>query len=190
MKPIKILSVFFILITVYLTGCKKDPVTPPNEEELITTLILTLQKNGSSITEDFIFNDPDGDGGIVATTDSIIIDKTAIYNAKIILLNIQQTPADTISNEVLAEGINHQFFYTSSPSTLISNFVYSDTDENGKPIGLNFGFETGNIGSSGTLKVILRHQPNKSAAGVASGDITNADGETDTEVEFPVRIKP
>ena len=43
--------------------------------------------------------------------------------------------------------------------------------------------------SVGTLKVTLRHEPNKSAAGVVGGDITNAGGETDIEVEFPIVIE-
>ena len=36
---------------------------------------------------------------------------------------------------------------------------------------------------------MLRHEPDKSAAGVSSGDITNAGGETDIEVSFNVIIE-
>jgi hypothetical protein len=43
--------------------------------------------------------------------------------------------------------------------------------------------------STGTLGVILRHQLDKNAAGVADGDITNAGGDTDIEVVFPVTIQ-
>ena len=190
MKTTKILSVILILITVF-AGCKKDPVTPPNEEELITSLILSLQKQGSLIVQNFIFNDPDGSGGITATIDSIIIDQAAIYSAKITLLNTQVTPADTISNEVLEEGKNHQFFYQSTPDNVLSGFTYAgDNDADGNPIGLDFEFATWNTGGSGNLRITLRHQPNKDGAGVVAGDITNANGETDIEVEFPVRLKP
>jgi hypothetical protein len=68
-----------------MNACKKDP-EPVNEEEVITTVILSLQKSGSSTVQNIVFNDPDGDGGISATTDSIIIEKAAIYNATITLL--------------------------------------------------------------------------------------------------------
>jgi hypothetical protein len=34
----------------------------------------------------------------------------------------------------------------------------------------------------------LRHLPNKSAAGVAAGDITNAGGATDAQVTYPIVI--
>ncbi len=179
-----------IFVIILLSSCRKEPDTPVNEEELITTMILSLQKNGSATLQNFVWNDPDGVGGIVATIDSIIIDKAAEYNATITLLNTQESPADTISKEVLEEGINHQFFYESTPSTVLSGFNYLvPNDDNGNPIGLLFDFDTWNWEISGMLKIILRHEPIKTASGVASGDITNADGETDLEVEFPVRLK-
>ncbi|MCC6582596.1 MAG: type 1 periplasmic binding fold superfamily protein [Chitinophagales bacterium] len=189
MKTTKILASVLILATLFFAGCKKDPVTPPNEEELITTMILSLQKQGSPSVQNFVFNDPDGTGGISATIDSIIIEKAAVYSAKITLLNSQSTPVDSISNEVLEEGTDHQFFYLSTPSNVLSSFTYDgENDTNGNPIGLDFSFATWNAGGSGNLKITLRHQPDKNAVGVSSGDIANANGETDIEVEFPVRL--
>lgn len=181
----------FLSIIATLTifsSCKKDP-TPTNEEELITTMILSLQKNGSSTVQNFVFNDPDGVGGIAATVDSVIIDKATEYNATITLLNTQVSPADTISKEVLEEGTVHQFFYQSSTNALSGFHYLAPNDDNGNPFGLNFDFDTWNWKLSGLLKITLRHEPNKTATGVASGDITNADGETDIEVEFPVRLQ-
>lgn len=173
---------------VLLNSCKKDPA-PINEEEVITTVILSLQKDGSTTVQNFVFNDPDGDGGLSATIDSVIIEKAAIYNAKITLLNKLVSPADTISNEVLEEGLDHQFFYQSTPDNVLSGFTYEgENDIDGNPIGLDFSFATWNAGGAGSFKVTLRHQPNKSATGVAGGDITNAGGETDIEVNFPVKL--
>jgi hypothetical protein len=40
-----------------------------------------------------------------------------------------------------------------------------------------------------TIRVTLIHEPMKSAAGVSSGDITNAGGETDIEVGLPVVVQ-
>ena len=71
----------------------------------------------------------------------------------------------------------------------LSGFTYDgENDTNGNPIGLDYSFATWNAGGSGNLKITLRHQPDKNAAGVSSGDIANANGETDIEVEFPVRL--
>jgi len=40
----------------------------------------------------------------------------------------------------------------------------------------------------GGLRITLRHEPNKTAAGVQNGDITNAGGETDIEVTFTFEV--
>ncbi|MDZ7846151.1 MAG: hypothetical protein U5L96_04995 [Owenweeksia sp.] len=60
-------------------------------------------------------------------------------------------------------------------------------DNNGRPIGVQTSATTGSA-SSGDLDVILRHEPNKDGPGVANGDITNAGGETDVQVNFQVSI--
>jgi hypothetical protein len=57
----------------------------------------------------------------------------------------------------------------------------ADADVNGKPIGLAFTLRTGSS-CNGSIVVILRHEPLKSAAGVASGSITNAGGATDAQI--------
>lgn len=188
MKNTNIITSIFIMANIFFAGCQKEPKTPINEEEVINTMILSLQKNGTSTIQNFVFNDPDGDGALNPTVDSIIIEKAALYGATITLLNTTVSPADTISKEVFEEGVDHQFFYQSMPDTVLATFIYGDADDNGNPIGLKFGFGTWNTGGAGKLKITLRHQPNKTATGVSNGNITNANGETDIEVEFPVRL--
>jgi len=39
------------------------------------------------------------------------------------------------------------------------------------------------------VTITLRHEPAKDATGVSDGDITNAGGETDISVNFPVEIQ-
>ncbi|MFT7376933.1 MAG: hypothetical protein ACI88Z_000758, partial [Sphingobacteriales bacterium] len=56
------------------------------------------------------------------------------------------------------------------------------------PLGLQTTITTTDVGN-GTLTVILRHEPNKSASGVANGDISNAGGETDIEVTFNITVQ-
>jgi hypothetical protein len=41
----------------------------------------------------------------------------------------------------------------------------------------------------GSLEIVLRHQPDKDASGVDQGEIENAGGETDVQVEFPLSIE-
>jgi hypothetical protein len=56
-------------------------------------------------------------------------------------------------------------------------------------IGLAFTLRTGAAAATGSIVVILRHEPLKSAAGVASGSITNAGGATDAQITYPVQVK-
>ncbi|MFN8281569.1 MAG: hypothetical protein U0U67_00040 [Chitinophagales bacterium] len=184
----KFLIAASLIATLFTISCKKEPAAPVNEEEQINHLELILRTAGTNIYDTFIFNDPDGIGGIAASVDSIIIDKDSVFIAQLILKNTIANPEEIINEEIETEASAHQFFYTSSPTTLLRNFSYLDTDTNDKPLGLKFQFDARGSSYTGNLKITLRHEPNKSATGVDTGDITNADGETDIEVNFPVRL--
>ena len=183
----KILLASTLAAILFLVSCKKEPAAI-NEEEQINHLELILRTAGTNIYDTFTFNDPDGIGGIAATLDSIIIDKDSVFVAQLILKNTIANPAEIINEEIETESTAHQFFYSSNPTTILRNFSYLDTDSNDKPLGLKFQFDARGSSYTGNLKITLRHEPNKSAAGVANGDITNAAGETDLEIEFPVRL--
>lgn len=174
-----------------INGCKKDDeVTAPppivNEEEVITTMIFAFTGQGGADDKELRFTDADGDGGGVPVFDLDTLQAASDYSASIILLNETADPVDTISNEVLEEGTDHQFFFQATGSDI--TFVYADADANGAPIGLATNATTGTP-SVGTVKVTLRHQPDKSGSGVSGGDISNAGGETDIEVTFPLVIE-
>ena len=190
MKTTKILASILILATVFMAGCKKDPVTPPDESELITTLKLTFTDTAAPYTSYIaVFRDLDGDGGIAAILDSLKIPAGKVFSASLLLLDERDVSViDTTSNEIEAEKAAHQFFYQSIPADVITNFTYLTFDDNGKPLGTEFGCKTKSVPATGKLRITLRHQPDKNATGVSSGDITNANGETDIEVEFPVRL--
>lgn len=175
-------------VAVISTSCKKDedPVIP-NEEELITTLNYTLISQNPADTVVLRFQDLDGEGG----NDPVIIGGTlmanTVYNGSLELLNEQENPAEDITEEVETEAEEHQFFFEVS-NGLDATVAYDDTDANGNPLGLASVINSNSV-SSGKLIVILRHEPDKNAAGVSDGDITNAGGETDIQVEFDVDIQ-
>lgn len=175
-----------------LAACKKDkdddpPTEQPNEEEVITTLILTFtdQEVGTEVFE-VRFTDTDGNGGNPPVIAADTLPASRAYNMAVRVLNESANPAVEITNEIASEALDHQFFFQSNGSTL--SISYADADANGHPIGLSSTAVTGAAGN-GTLTVTLRHQPDKGAAGVSSGDLTNAGGETDIEVEFPVVVE-
>ena len=181
MKTFKIIPL--VIFAMGLFSCEPNEPVDPNEEELITTFNVNLEANGQSLTLNY--QDLDGDGGNdpIISVDTLSANTT--YSGSITLFNESVTPTEEITPEVFDEADEHQFFFSSDGS---SSFTYKDQDNNGNPLGLSFELTTGNSGSE-VLTFVLRHEPDKSATGVSSGDITNAGGETDIEVPFNVVIE-
>lgn len=178
-----------LFATFIMISCRKIPATPLSEQELITTLQLHfIDTADANNNYTFSFTDIDGDGGIAPTIDTIILPKNKTFYVHLLLIDERDYPADTINAEILDLDTEHQFFFKSNPSNLISFLKYLDEDIDGNPIGLSDLVNTDNTVSTGIFNIILRHLPNKTAINVAQGDITNANGETDIEVDFPVRL--
>lgn len=176
------------------SSCSNDddnPAPPVNEEELITTVtaIYTPVGGGTAIT--LQYKDLDGEG---ANPPVIIVsspfEKNKTYNGVVTFKNELANPPEDITPEILEEGDEHQLFYQKTGT--LNPFTYgtasSNFDKNGKPIGLQSVFATTGA-ASGTLTITLRHEPNKSGANVAAGDITNAAGSTDAEVSFSISVQ-
>lgn len=181
MKTIKTLILSLVLISAI--SCESDdaPVLV-NEEEVITTVTLTLTPQGGGTTVTLESKDLDGDGPnapVVTISGSLAANTT--YVGSVVFLNETESPAEDITAEVSAEGVDHQLFFANTNS--IATITYSDQDANGDPIGLSISLVTTAVGS-GNLTVTLRHEPNKSGTDVSAGDITNAGGDTDVEVTF------
>jgi len=185
---------YALIATATITACvgaDKDPVTPStpaplNEEELITTLQLHIHSANDVEHKHFIFRDVDGAGGNAPVITADTLSHDSIYHVEVVVLNESASPAEDITAEINAESDVHQFFYQVSGAN--ATVTYADADANGNPIGLETDWTIG-AASNGTLVVTLRHQPDKTAAGVSSGDITNAGGETDIEVTFPFVVE-
>jgi len=62
----KYLLLTFLAGSLLITSCKDDP-EPPNEEEIITTVMYTLTPDGGGTSVTMSFEDLDGDGGNAAT---------------------------------------------------------------------------------------------------------------------------
>ncbi len=184
-NKIKYLFAVPLIAAVSLTSCDKDDPEIPNEEELITTLAYTLTPQGGGTALEFRFTDLDGDGGAapIITSDTLVAN--TVYNGAITLSNESETPAEDITEEVEEEDEEHQLFFSVTGAN--ATVAYTDTD-GVNPVGLATTVTTTGA-STGTMMVTLRHEPDKGATGVSSGDITNAGGETDIEVIFDVVIQ-
>lgn len=175
----------FLLATLLLVSCGDDP-EPANEEELITTLTVTLTPTGGDpIT--MTFKDLDGDGAgvpqyIYSTGgDAAVLSTSTTYTAEITLLNESVNPAENITEEIEEESDEHLFCFTVGGGANI-DYSYADEDDNGLDIGLTTNWETG-AASTGTITIVLRHQP-----GTKTGACPGS-GETDIEVTFNVAIQ-
>ena len=188
MKNLKYIFIINIIFSVlFLNSCKDDDPIDENDGEIITTLTYTLTPtSGDVVTLSFVDLDGNG-GGISPTITGGTLQANMDYTGTLDLQNESEEPAESITVEIEAEKEDHQFFFVSS-STLNLSVGYSDQDADGNPVGLSTTLTAG-AASSGTLTVILKHEPEKTASGVSTGDITNAGGDSDIEVTFDVEIQ-
>lgn len=180
-KALKTVLALSLMATV-MTSCSSDDDTPEvvNEEEIITTINITLTSANGNAT--FQSQDLDGDGpnAPVITADNLAANTT--YTASIELLNETETPAEDITEEVAEESDEHQFFFGLTGS--LAEVTYADTDGNGNPIGIEFQLTTGEAGT-GTITITLRHEPKKPNDGTTA----DAGGETDIAQTFSVIVE-
>jgi hypothetical protein len=190
-----------LLLSLVIAGCGGDPATPPDDQEVITTVILTFTPGvGSPIV--FEADDPDGDGG-----DPIVIDPIELvpgpFSLDIAFANRLEDPAEDITEEVADEADQHQVFLTGTavdgpaadnPGAPLVH-AYDDTDSGGLPIGLANTVDASS--GSGQLTVTLKHLPPIGnalvktptlAEEVAAGGLGAIGGDTDVNVTFPVNV--
>jgi len=183
---IKFIYLLFLPFAAILSCNDDDEIIPVNEEEVITTLTATLTPVGGGSDITLRSRDLDGDGPNTPVIEVLgTFMANSEYTGTLQVLNETESPAEDITLEVREEDEEHQFFFT--PTNNIVSVAYSDTDGNGNPVGISFRLTTSNTGT-GTLTITLRHEPNKAASGVSSGDITNAGGETDVEATFTITV--
>ena len=182
MKKMSLHFVAVLLVLVSIVGCKKDPVDP-NESELITTVRVKLTEKVSGVQSMFEFKDLDGVGGAAPSKfDEIMLTKGKVYDCTLQLLNESENPADDITLEVFAEGIDHQIYLTPTNAlAVVSNY---SLDSKGLPLGITSTWTAAAAAGTGTLNVTLKHKPGVKAAGdpVSKGD-------TDISIDFKLSVK-
>ncbi|MFM9986565.1 MAG: type 1 periplasmic binding fold superfamily protein [Flavobacteriales bacterium] len=172
--------------SLWVVSCGKDdddPENPPvllNEEELITTVVMQFT-DPSGVYPDVMatFRDIDGPGGLEPSHfDTIRLASSTLYHATIGLLNESVDPAEDLTAEVLDEAGEHIFCYTPQDADL--SVVRTDSDGVFE-LGITSNWQTG-IPGVGAVRIVLKHQP-----GIKDG--TCEPGETDIELDFPVRVE-
>lgn len=185
MNKLKFLSITAV-VALFLVSCSSDDDTalqPINEEEVITTMTVTLTPNGGGTAITLQTRDLDGDGpNAPDITVSGNLAANVSYNASISLLNETESPAGNITEEVEDESLEHQFFYTANGGLDVTT-TYGNFDSNNNPLGTEFTLAAGAI-SSGSLTFTLRHEPTKPNTG-----LSDAGGETDITATFNLAIE-
>ncbi len=82
-----------------------------NEEELITTVIMTFTPQGGGNALEFRFTDLDGTGGNAPVIAADDLPDSTTFDVTVQFLNESENPAEDITAEVLAEAEEHQVFF-------------------------------------------------------------------------------
>jgi hypothetical protein len=187
MKSRILQSIFILLIfSLVITACKKD-VGESNDEELITTMVVTCTPQGGGAPLEFKFVDLDGPGGNDALQDIIFLEPNKTYNVAITLLNESANPAEDITEEVEEENQAHRFYYEPS---LNSTVAVSDlnNDDDGAPLGTTCVWTTGAEGVSG-IKITLRHYPGNPPDKQTPDPVNSPKSSTDISVDFVTEVE-
>ncbi|MEO1712749.1 MAG: hypothetical protein AAFU60_05380 [Bacteroidota bacterium] len=176
-------SFFFLLVA---CNRDKDLFIHTDPEEPISSLVYTLtpDQGGPAVVLSWI--DRDGAFG----DDPVITGGTLIANQNYsgsleLSLGTGDFP-DDLTEEILEEANEHQFFFSSSLNDV--QITYRDQDSNGNPIGIQNALSTKAAGN-GTITITLLHLPDKFAEGVSDGHIMNAGGDIDLEIVLPITIE-
>ena len=187
MRILKFSSVL-LMTGLLFTACSDDDnggdtPEPVNEDELITTLSVTLTPDGGGDAVTLKKFDSDGDGPLAPEITSGNLTAGTTYSGSILVLNETESPAENVTLEVVEEGGDHQFFYIPDANLDITT-TYGNNDAAGNPLGTEFTLTTGDI-STGNLTITLRHEPKKPN----DGTLDDAGGETDVDGVFPISIE-
>ena len=182
MKNMKFLTIA-LFTSILFIGCSKDDAPQPvNEEEVITTLTVTLVPNDGSSAITLQTRDLDGDGPNAPVITSSNLAAGVTYSGSIVLLNETENPAGNITEEVEEESVEHQFFYTATGGLDVTTNG-ENLDSEGNKLGTEFTLVAGAV-SSGTLTFTLRHEPTKPNTG-----LSDAGGESDIIALFNVAVQ-
>ena len=161
----------------------------PGEEELITTLEITLRPSSGGAPVTASFQDLDGPGGNEPVVYRLIVMKGTDYNGSVRVLNETETPPENITEEVEEEAEAHQFFYETLGGFSVATVTVTDKESDyvtnsgaDHPVGIQFTLSVPDNAQNGEFRVILSHYDEGPKDGTTQSD------ETDIDVTFDVEV--
>ena len=172
-----------------LAACDStDPGGGAGEEELFTTVVVTLTPAGGGKPYTFTATDPDGNGAGITYAQSLPL-PAGTYDGAVTLRD-DRNGVD-MTADVVDERDAHQFFYAFTPTSGASRLTISDrnTDENGLPFGRTFtATVAAGAAGTGTLRLVLAHYDGVEKR--ASDTIDSRPGtDTDLDLAYPVALQ-
>ena len=160
---------------------------PISDEEVITTMIVTLLANdaGPDITMQIQDLDGDGPNDPVVTVSGPLSSATS-YSGSIEWLNELEDPPEDFTMEILDEQDEHQVFFEIGDGLPIQ-VIYADEDSMGNPVGVNFILAPTQAGvtGSGSLTITLVYEPDKPN----DGTVDSAGGSIEMQASFAVVVE-
>ena len=179
-KHRRLLSVGFLFsASLFFWACEDDDPRSRSgrEEELITRVKLILTLNNEKTI--YIWtSDKSASNSDPTSVDTIKLVENMTYKLSLLLLNQK----DDVTEEIEEEKEEHLFVFL--PEDVNLTYTYEDEDSNAKPIGLA-GTVVTTTASEGTLRVVLRHEPDSKDAPT---DLSKVGGTTDIDIKFPVCV--
>ena len=178
-RPFLLLAVPFVF-----TACKKDKdPAPTDENEVITTVTYTLTPVSGGTPVTIKYRDPDGDQGSQpgVITGALALAAGANYTGTLTVQDETKSPIGDVTAEILEKADEHLFVYTVSPAGLLT-ITRTDKDSKNLAVGLTTSVQARATAGTGTLNIVLRHQP-------GTKDGTATPGSSDVDVSFPVTVQ-
>lgn len=167
------ITIFTAVLLLFIQSCK--PKNSQGQEGITTVYIkLTSLQFGTQV---FTYKNVNE----TVTKDSLKLKAGEVYTCELELLDETQNPAEDLTEEVKAEATAHQFFFTPSPTSMLS-ITDLDKDKDGKVVGITSKWTAGST-QSGTLGITLKHLGDTPKTGNIS------DGETDVEILLDVIVQ-
>jgi hypothetical protein len=168
--------IYFLFFTlVVVLACKDKQL----EQELVTTIKVKLT-DAAGNTSTFTWEKKDPNSAAAPIVDTIKLTANKVYTGELMIFNAAVSPISDLTQEIRDKKADHLFVF--KPATANLNVKITDLDANLKPVGLTTTWTVQAV-STGSINILLKHLPDKTAA---SPETT---GSTDIDAIFPIKIQ-
>jgi small nuclear ribonucleoprotein (snRNP)-like protein len=166
--------IYFLFFTfVVISACKDKQL----EQEVVTTIKIKL--TDGITTNTFTWEKKDPNGVAAPIVDTIKLSSNKVYTGELTIFNAAVNPISDLTQEIRDKKADHLFVF--KPTTPNVSVKITDLDANQKPVGLTTMWTVQAI-SIGSINILLKHLPDKTAAN------PETTGSTDIDAIFPIKI--